>query len=246
MTPEPIFKNTVTLITGASRGIGLACARRIALRGGHVVGLARTPFEGEFPGDFYTADLADEQSTAQALSAITQKFSVDHLVNNAGKSTTSLLEETSSSEFNEIIQINMRAPLQCLQACVVSMTQKGYGRVVNLSSRASLGMLRRSAYAGAKSGVIGMTKTWALELGCRGITVNAVAPGPIQTEMYKKNNPLTPQQMADFLARIPVRRLGTPEDVANAVTFLLSPDSGFMTGQVLYTCGGLTVGAAAG
>jgi NAD(P)-dependent dehydrogenase (short-subunit alcohol dehydrogenase family) len=91
-----------------------------------------------------------------------------------------------------------------------------------------------------------MTKTWALELGIRGITVNAVAPGPIETEMYRKNNPLSPQQMTDFLARIPVRRLGTPEDVANTVTFLLSPETGFMTGQVLYTCGGLTVGAAAG
>ncbi len=243
---EPIFKNTVTLITGASRGIGLACAQRIAQRGGHVIGLARRPFDREFPGDFYTADLADETSTAEALALITQKFSIDHLVNNAGKSTTSLLEETNSTEFNEIIQINMRAPMQCLQACLPSMTKKGFGRVVNISSRASLGMLRRTAYAGAKSGVIGMTKTWALELGSRGITVNAVAPGPIETEMYRKNNPLSPQQMTDFLARIPVRRLGTPEDVANTVTFLLSPETGFMTGQVLYTCGGLTVGAAAG
>jgi NAD(P)-dependent dehydrogenase (short-subunit alcohol dehydrogenase family) len=128
---EPIFKNTVTLITGASRGIGLACAQRIAQRGGHVIGLARSPFDGEFPGDFYTADLADEASTAEALALITQKFAIDHLVNNAGKSTTSLLEETNSTEFNEIIQINMRAPMQCLQACLPSMTKKGFGRVIN-------------------------------------------------------------------------------------------------------------------
>ena len=241
---EPIFKNTVTLITGASRGIGLATAQRIALRGGHVIGLARHRPDDKFPGDFYTADLANEQSTADDLSAITRAFDVNHLVNNAGKSTTSLIEETSSSEFNEIIQINMRAPMQCLQACLPAMTKNRYGRVVNISSRAGLGMLRRTAYAGAKSGIIGMSKTWALELGHLGITVNAVAPGPIETELFKKNNPRSEAQEAAFLAKIPVRRLGTPEDVANTITFLLSPETGFMTGQVLYTCGGLTIGAA--
>ena len=240
---EPIFKNTITLITGASRGIGLACAQRIAQRGGYVIGLARRPFDGEFPGDFYTADLADEASTAEALALITQKFSIDHLVNNAGKSTTSLLEETNSTEFNEIIQINMRAPMQCLQACLPSMVRKGRGRVVNISSRAALGMVKRTAYAGAKSGLIGMTRTWALELGAQGITVNAVAPGPVATELYLKNNPMSPEAREAFASRIPLKRVGTPEDIAGAITYLLSDDASFVTGQVLYVCGGLSIGA---
>jgi NAD(P)-dependent dehydrogenase (short-subunit alcohol dehydrogenase family) len=137
-----------------------------------------------------------------------------------------------------------KAPMQILQACLPAMTRKGYGRVVNISSRAALGMIKRTAYAGAKSGIVGMTKTWALELGPRGITVNAIAPGPIATELYKKNNPMTPDQEQKVIARIPVRRIGTPEDVANAIEFFLSPASGFITGQVLYTCGGLSVGAA--
>jgi NAD(P)-dependent dehydrogenase (short-subunit alcohol dehydrogenase family) len=237
------FKNTVTLITGASKGIGLATAQLIHAKGGHVIGLARQKPD-VFPGEFISADLIDEQETADVLARMMKTYEVDHLVNNAGKTTSSLLEQTTSREFNDIIQINMRAPMQILQACLPGMTRKGYGRVVNISSRAALGMLKRTAYAGAKSGIVGMTKTWALELGPRGITVNAIAPGPIATELYKKNNPMTPEQAAEVVARIPVRRLGTPEDVARSITFFLSPDAGFITGQVLYTCGGLSVGAA--
>ena len=237
------FKNTVSLITGASKGIGLAAAHLIHANGGHVIGLAREK-PADFPGDFMCVDLIDEMDTAQVLERITNQYEIDHLVNNAGKTTSSLLEQTSSKEFNDIIQINMRAPMQILQACLPAMTRKGYGRVVNISSRAALGMIKRTAYAGAKSGIVGMTKTWALELGPRGITVNAIAPGPIATELYKKNNPMTPDQEQKVIARIPVRRIGTPEDVANAIEFFLSPASGFITGQVLYTCGGLSVGAA--
>lgn len=240
---EQKFKDTVSIITGASKGIGLAAAHLIHSRGGYVIGLARQR-PADFPGDFFTVDLISEANTAEVLQQITQKYEIDHLVNNAGKTTSSLLEETTSKEFNDIIQINMRAPMQILQACLPGMTRKGYGRVVNISSRAALGMLRRTAYAGAKSGIVGMTKTWALELGPRGITVNAIAPGPIATELYKKNNPMTPEQQAKVVERIPVRRIGTPEDVAHAIDFLLSPASGFITGQVLYTCGGLSVGSA--
>ena len=242
---EQEFKNTVTLITGASKGIGLATAHLIHKNGGHVIGLARQKPDS-FPGEFFSVDLIDEAETADVLGRIMQNNEIDNLVNNAGKTTSSLLEQTSSKEFNDIIQINMRAPMQILQACLPAMTRKGYGRVVNISSRAALGMLKRTAYAGAKSGIVGMTKTWALELGPRGITVNAIAPGPIATELYKKNNPMTPEQAAEVIARIPVRRLGTPEDVARSIAFFLSPDAGFVTGQVLYTCGGLSVGAASG
>ncbi len=240
---ENQFKNTVTLITGASKGIGLATAQLIHKQGGHVIGLARQKPES-FPGEFFCADLIDEDQTTEVLTRILQNNEIDHLVNNAGKTTSSLLQQTSSKEFNDIIQINMRAPMQILQACLPGMTRKGYGRVVNISSRAALGMLKRTAYAGAKSGIVGMTKTWALELGPLGITVNAIAPGPIATELYIKNNPMTPEQVTQVIARIPVRRLGTPDDVARSIAFFLAPEAGFITGQVLYTCGGLSVGAA--
>jgi NAD(P)-dependent dehydrogenase (short-subunit alcohol dehydrogenase family) len=177
------------------------------------------------------------------LAQITAQFEVDHLVNNAGKTTSSLLTQTTSKEFDEILQINMRAPMQCLQACLPSMVRKGRGRVVNISSRAALGMVKRTAYAGAKSGLIGMTRTWALELGAQGITVNAVAPGPVATELYLKNNPMSPEAREAFASRIPLKRVGTPEDIAGAITYLLSDDASFVTGQVLYVCGGLSIGA---
>jgi 3-oxoacyl-[acyl-carrier protein] reductase len=237
------FAGTVTLITGASKGIGLATAQRIAKDGGTVIGIARSAVDVNFPGPFFTADLILESETAQVLAQITEQFEIDQLVNNAGKTTSSLLTQTTSKEFEEILQINMRAPMQCLQACLPSMVRKGRGRVVNISSRAALGMVKRTAYAGAKSGLIGMTRTWALELGAQGITVNAVAPGPVATELYLKNNPMSPEAREAFTSRIPLKRVGTPEEIAGAITYFLSDDASFVTGQVLYVCGGLSIGA---
>lgn len=237
------FAGTVTLITGASKGIGLATAQRIAKDGGTVIGIARSAEGVNFPGLFFTADLISESETALVLAQITEQFEIDHLVNNAGKTTSSLLTQTTSKEFEEILQINMRAPMQCLQACLPAMVRKGRGRVVNISSRAALGMVKRTAYAGAKSGLIGMTRTWALELGEQGITVNAVAPGPVATELYLKNNPMSPEAREAFASRIPLKRVGTPDEIAGAITYFLSDDASFVTGQVLYVCGGLSVGA---
>lgn len=236
------FARTVTLITGASKGIGLATAQRIAHEGGMVIGIARSNAGVNFPGPFFTADLTSESQTGEVLAQITDQFDIDHLVNNAGKTTSSLLTETTGQEFAELMQINMRAPMQCLQACLPAMLRKGRGRVVNISSRAALGMVKRTAYAGAKSGLIGMTRTWALELGAQGITVNAVAPGPVATELYLKNNPMSPEKREEFASRIPLKRVGTPEEIASTIVFFLSDDASFVTGQVLYVCGGLSIG----
>lgn len=236
-------KRTV-LITGASRGIGLAVAERASRDGHRVIGLARLRPATPFPGDFYAVDLANAKATEAALADIAARHDIDSVVNNAGLTTSSLLEETSVDELDRILAINLRAPLQCVQACLPSMIRSGQGSIVNIASRAALGMPRRTAYSGAKSGLIGYTRTWALELGRHGITVNAVAPGPVETQLYRNNNPMTAEERQALENRIPMRRLGQPEDIAGTIAFFLSADARFVTGQVLYACGGLSVGAA--
>ena len=133
---------------------------------------------------------------------------------------------------------------QCMQALLPSMTAGGFGRIVNMSSRAALGKELRTAYAATKAGLIGMTRVWALELGRHGITVNAIGPGPIRTELFDRANPPDSPRTRAIVESVPVKRVGTPEDVAQAVSFFLDRRSGFVTGQTLYVCGGMTVGVA--
>lgn len=232
------------LITGASRGIGLCTAEMLAKQGHHVIGISRQKPEQVFPGSYYEADLVDAEQTARVLEDIVAVHPVDTVINNAGLTTSKTVEESDILELEKILAVNLRAAMQTVQACLPSMKKSGNGRIVNLSSRAALGMSRRNAYSAAKSGIIGFTRTWALELGGYGINVNAVAPGPIETELYLKNNPMNVAEREALLRRIPIGRLGKPEDVANCVQFLISEQSSFMTGQTLYVCGGLSIGAA--
>ena len=231
------------LITGASKGIGRAIANRMSQEGHTVIGIARGKPDGDFPGEFFSADLAQQHETQDVLNEITQRYQIDCLVNNAGRTTSSSVLDTTPAELNEIVQINLLAPMLCAQACIPHMIAKGKGRIVNIASRAVLGMLNRTAYAATKNGLIGFTKTWALELGPKGITVNTVAPGPILTELYINNNPKDSGNIESLEKRIPLRHVGKPEDVAGAVRFFLSEDAAFVTGQTLFVCGGLSVGS---
>lgn len=239
-----MIKQRTVLITGASRGIGLATALRASRDGHRVIGVARSAPQDSFPGKFVAVDLADAKATEAALADIVRVHEIDCLVNNAGLTTSSTLEETSVEELDRVLAINLRAPLQCVQACLPSMIASGQGAIVNIASRAALGMPRRTPYAAAKAGLIGYTRTWALELGKHNITVNAVAPGPIQTELYRSNNPMSLEEQQALESRIPLRRLGQSEDIAGTIAYFLSADARFVTGQVLYACGGLSVGAA--
>ena len=140
--------------------------------------------------------------------------------------------------------LHLQAALLLTQAALPSLRACGHGRIVNMASRAALGKPERVVYSATKAGLIGMTRTLAMELGADGITVNAVAPGPIATELFRRSNPEGAPQTQRILDSILVKRMGTPEDVARAALFFLSPDNGFVTGQVLYVCGGTTLGVA--
>jgi 3-oxoacyl-[acyl-carrier protein] reductase len=164
------------------------------------------------------------------------------LVNNAGIIRPAALEQTTVDDFDAVMAINLRAPMLLTQHLFPGMRKAKFGRIVSIASRAALGKEERTVYAGSKAGLIGMTKTWALEMAQYGITVNAIGPGPIATELFTSGNPPDAPKTIKILQSIPVQRMGQPEDVAHAVASLLDDRAGFITGQIHYVCGGMTVG----
>ena len=225
------------LITGGAAGIGRATAERCRAEGYEVIVIDRE-------GDGIRADLSSPEATAAALKEALSHGPITRLVNNVGMVRPGPVEEQTLADLDLVVSLNIRCALQCLQALLPGMKAAGFGRVVNISSRAALGKELRTVYAASKSALIGMTKVWALELGVHGITANAIGPGPIRTELFDRVNPADSPRTKAIIDAIPVRRVGTPDDVANAVAFLLDARSGFVTGQTLYVCGGLTVGAS--
>jgi len=230
------------LITGGARGIGAGVTGRLVDDGYRVVVLDIEEPESRTGVEFHRVDLADAGATRETLDGVTARHDVTRLVNNVGIVRPASLEETSLEDFDLVLNLNARAALQCVQAVVPAMRARGEGRIVNITSRVVLGKELRTAYSASKGALAAMTRTWALELAHDGITVNAVAPGPIGTEAFFANNPPDSERTRAIIDGVPVGRMGTPEDVAHAVMFFLDAQSGFTTGQTLYVCGGLTVG----
>jgi 3-oxoacyl-[acyl-carrier protein] reductase len=232
------------IVTGASGGIGAAIAKALLGRDHRVISLALDKPDWSHPRLVsYAIDLFDAQATEALAAEIAREHDVTHIVHNAGVIRPNPVEAAKSSDIAALAQLHLGAALILLDASLPKMKERRFGRVVLISSRAALGATGRTAYSATKAGLIGMGRTWALELAPFGITVNMVAPGPIQgTHMFHEIVPAGSDRETALAAAIPMRRLGQPEDVAGAVMFFAGRDSAFVTGQVLYVCGGASVG----
>jgi NAD(P)-dependent dehydrogenase (short-subunit alcohol dehydrogenase family) len=231
------------LITGASKGIGLALAHRLVRDGHKVVGLARGA-DAEFPGTLVPVDLADTRATDAVLADLTGRFPFDGVVNNVGLVRPQRLGSINLTALEEVMRLNLHPALQAVQALLPGMTERGWGRIVNISSLTVLGAVERTAYAAAKAALVSFSRSWALELATTGITANAVSPGPTETELFRANNQPGSEGEGRYLSAVPMRRLGRPEEIAAAIALLLSEDAGFITGQTLHVDGGASIGKA--
>lgn len=231
------------LITGASGGIGHAIAQRLIDDGHTVINLDIAKPQTPLPGSTWIqVDLTDPQAIQTAMAPIVAAGDVLRLINNAGFIRPATLENTALDDMRDVVALNTRGPILVTQALLPAMRKAGFGRIVNVASRAALGKELRTAYSATKAGMLGMTRTWAMETAADGITVNAIGPGPIATELFLSGNPPDSPKTQQIIDSIPVKRMGAPEDIAHAVASLLDDRAGFITGQVLYVCGGMTAG----
>ena len=235
-------KRTI-LVTGGNAGIGAAIAHALLDAGDHVVNVSRRA--PEFAHDRLTSilgDLADPADLAR-ISAETAGLGITGFVHNAGVIRPALFESVTDADLDHLVNLHLRAAIHLGQALLPAMEKAGSGRIVLISSRGALGLQSRTAYAATKAGMIGMARTWALELAGRGVTVNVVSPGPVETDMFHELIPADSDQKSRVAAQIPVGRVGRPEDVAAAVRYFLSPEASFVTGQNLFVCGGASIGS---
>lgn len=238
------MSRAAVLVTGGSAGIGRGIVEKMLSLGHAVVSLDRDPAPQPHAA-LHTerVDLLDLEATRGTMAALVARFDFGIVVHNAGLVRPARLPDVEVADLRALADLHLAAPLAITQAVLPSMQAAGFGRIVMISSRSAQGLATRSAYSATKAGMLGMMRTWALELAPAGITVNAVAPGPVSTAAAHAIVPAGSEAEARMLAGIPVRRWGTPGDVAHAVAFLADPASGFVTGQTLYVCGGTSIGS---
>lgn len=230
-------------MTGGGRNIGQAISLRLQADGFRVFALDVVEPEAEnLRDDAMQVDLLDVEATRATVSKIVEAHEVTTLVNNVGLVAPAPFDEVELDDFERLMNLNLRTAIVCAKIVVAGMRKLGGGRIVFNTSRVTKGKLDRTLYSATKGAAQSMARTWALELGKDGITVNCVAPGPIATTAFWGNNPPGAPKTKAIVDAIPVGRMGTPEDVANAVAFFCDDRASFVTGQTLFVCGGVTVG----
>jgi 3-oxoacyl-[acyl-carrier protein] reductase len=245
------FENHVAVVTGAGRGIGHAIAVRLAKEGARVASVSRTETNAQKTADeinasrpdaakAYAVDVADQAAVQKAAAQILEDFGrVDILVNNAGVTRDGLSMRMPMDDWDTVLNTNLKGAFTFTQALMRPMIKQRSGRIINISSIAGLtGNAGQANYSASKAGLIGLTKTLARELASRGITVNAVAPGLIETDM---TTVLSEEIRQSILQKVPLGKLGEPEDIASAVAYLASPEAKYITGQVLTVDGGMVM-----
>lgn len=244
------LKDRVAIITGGAQGIGKATTIKFLAEGAKVAIWDINTEKGEacvkelrdqgFTANFYQLNTVDAAATAKAAEAVSKDFGrIDILINNAGITRDATLQKTTPEQWQQVLDVNLTGVFNCTQAVYPYMKEAAYGRIINASSVVGIqGNFGQSNYVATKAAVIGLTKVWAREFGRRGVTVNAVAPGFIATEMVNT----IPENILDgFRAKTPLNRLGTPAEVANLYAFLASEEASFITGATYSVDGGVRI-----
>jgi 3-oxoacyl-[acyl-carrier protein] reductase len=239
------MERTVAIVTGGARGIGLGIGRRMATAGYEIVlfdrdreALAATQVEwsARSPLSTMTVDVADPEAVDAAVAeTVSLHGRVDVLVNNAGIVRDKRFLRMTEDDWDSVIEVNLKSQFLLSKAVLPGMVERGYGRIINISSRAWLGGVGQANYSAAKGAVVSLTRTLALEFAASGITVNAIAPGIVDTPMFQS---FTPDVKERLLKTVPMQRIGTDADIAEAALFFSRREAAYITGQLLYVCGG--------